>query len=564
MDWEKYRQAKMISAGTGAAFVEASQKNAEIIRKDIGEAIRQSSIFERAASREIMESIDLFNEGLQDSLSRIADGVENIDELVNRLGIFVNEASQRIILHLQAQNEILAVIAEAIPNPLLTSSKELKKRGEEALKNGWIDEAEADFREAIKLHYPDYIVHFYLGDIYLYHRSSKELPQAREYFLAAAKYAKPQSQNFASRAHYFAGFVSYLLKDLAGAIANTREAIGLNPNDILAQYMLAKYLALNKEAEESLQYLRQVIRADCDYVLKIALDHDFDGIRPRVDELILRLKNEVQSEVEKIERVILPNLQIAKAHLFAPRFKSALQEIENYIEKARKYLEGGDYIDAIRAKENIILARNSLQKIQAEIRGQELQEIGRIEESHCLLAKEISYLKKAIYFPRLGRRLKKKILALDRFLATKEKIFSEEDFAITLEYEKELSQAEKDFFSLRQKSGAVAKELKEKETVRRNWLRQQRRVNFQQWLKKETREEILVSLVLFLYRWVKYSFLGALMCAIFPLSVLINERNNNLETWFVYLALSLSIGFLLTFVDTVKEIREYMRRRVKR
>src|SRR5262249_7707105 len=109
-----------------------------------------------------------------------------------------------IVWRLEMRQEKLTRILEEIRLAEVgREARAYRTRAERAYLNGWYEEALGDFLEAEKRNYPDYTVHRSIAQIYLYHIVN--LPQALEYFLKAAKYARPSDPKQAAEAHYFAG-----------------------------------------------------------------------------------------------------------------------------------------------------------------------------------------------------------------------------------------------------------------------------------------------------------------------------------------------------------------------
>ena len=125
-----------------------------------------------------------------------------------------------------------------------------------------------------------------------------EAGEARTYYLYAAKYADPHSPYHAALAWMYAGFVCYLQRDDAAAIAHARRATELCPSLLEAIYSHAKFAAAGGQADVAIPSLERAVRADRNYAIKARLDPDFEKIEAAVTELMERLRDEARQEAE--------------------------------------------------------------------------------------------------------------------------------------------------------------------------------------------------------------------------------------------------------------------------
>jgi tetratricopeptide (TPR) repeat protein len=147
-----------------------------------------------------------------------------------------------LLWELQLQSGTMQSILEAVQSPLDTAGTELRRRAEEAYRNGWHEEALGDLLESERKNYQDFTVHRLIGNLYLYHLV--DLPKALEYLRKAAKYSRPRSTPMAAAAHYCAGVVCGLLQSFADGFAEMSQATELNPEFYEAFYMQAAFAAL--------------------------------------------------------------------------------------------------------------------------------------------------------------------------------------------------------------------------------------------------------------------------------------------------------------------------------
>src|SRR5262249_35229038 len=149
-----------------------------------------------------------------------------------------------------------------------------------------------DFLEAEKRNYPDYTVHRSIAQIYLYHIVN--LPQALEYFLKAAKYARPSDPKQAAEAHYFAGIVCVIERRLAPALEQLRQATQLNPELAEAHYQQSCVASLLGDGAQAISSLARAIEGDARYYERAKSDAAFDSIRPQVQFLLDQLMRPVR------------------------------------------------------------------------------------------------------------------------------------------------------------------------------------------------------------------------------------------------------------------------------
>jgi WD40 repeat protein len=204
------------------------------------------------------------------------------------------------IWRLQMQHTaLLDVLQEIRLAEFERAARAFRTRAERAYLNGWYEEALADFLAAEERNYPDYVVLRSIAHLYLYHLIN--LPKALEYFGKAAKYARPFDSQQAAEAHYFAGLVCLLQQQPEAALAQLQAAVTLLPEFAEAHYQRAGIAALLGQAEESIASLEQAINGDARYYERAKTDSMFDTIRPPIEELLARLVQPVQAQVEQVK-----------------------------------------------------------------------------------------------------------------------------------------------------------------------------------------------------------------------------------------------------------------------
>ena len=255
----------------------------------------------KAADR-IVVSQDRIASGIDEvivELNRVTDGLEG-------LAAAFDWGFSEMVWQMEQQRELLEEILEVLRAPLDTQAKELRKRAEDAYRNGWIDDALKDFLESEKKNRYDFTIHHYIGNIYLFHKKNPD--KALEYYSKAAKYAKPKSPYHASLALLHEGLILYLDEDFEGACEATTTAIELCPELHEAYFQRAQYYAKLGQYDDALEDLQKAIEGDRYYCLKIDVEKDFDVMREKVRSFFKDWRNlaqtEAEEELEKAQEVI--------------------------------------------------------------------------------------------------------------------------------------------------------------------------------------------------------------------------------------------------------------------
>jgi tetratricopeptide (TPR) repeat protein len=240
------------------------------------------------------------------------------------------------------QQKALQEIATVLQAPLDTQAKELRRRAEFAYQNGWYQEALADFLQAEKQNYQDFMVHQSIANIYLYHERPANLDLSRDYYLKAAKYSLPVSKYHSALAHMYAGFVCYLQRDNIAAIQNAARATEIYPQLTEAYFNHAKFSASAGQAALAIPSLEFAIRSDRKYALKARADSDFENIEVQVNELMTRLYTETRTLAESKVREIRSNRYLCQI----TKVKTALSNAEGYLQ-FNSYFGNLDAITAV-------------------------------------------------------------------------------------------------------------------------------------------------------------------------------------------------------------------------
>lgn len=211
-----------------------------------------------------------------------------------------------IVWQLEQQRFVLEDILRVLQAPLDTQAKELRKRAENAYKNGWFDDALEDFLESEKKNRYDFTVHQYLGNIYFFEKKNPKM--ALEYYNKTVKYAKPASPYHASFALLHIGLLNYLHGDNMKACEATAEAIKLSPNLYEAHYQNAQYLANLGLYNDSIKHIKIAIEGDRYYCVKADTEENFNPMKKQLHLLFKELKNKAkykaESEVENAQELV--------------------------------------------------------------------------------------------------------------------------------------------------------------------------------------------------------------------------------------------------------------------
>ncbi|HSE97930.1 MAG TPA: hypothetical protein VLD57_06625 [Blastocatellia bacterium] len=336
---EDYEKA-IIEAGSGSMHVGLNSRDYQIAMES-GLGARGARL--ASAGSDTGCSIEL-------SYERLAGGLDRLNADFNLL---FGDIVWKLEMREETLNNILQEIRLA---EFEREARAYRNRAEKAYLNCWYEEALADFLEAEKRNYPDFAVHRSIASIYLYHLI--DLPRSYEYFLKAAKYARPTDARQSAEAFYFAGIVCAVQQRLEEAIANSREALALNPALYEAHYQQASMSALLGEGGAALESLETAIDGDPRYYERARTDRVFDSFRPQVQSMLDQLMKSVKQKLAEVRK----DAEILKRYVIArpekrQRIKSIFQTIEEQESAARTYGAG------LRFMETLAQAQSELKSI---------------------------------------------------------------------------------------------------------------------------------------------------------------------------------------------------------
>ena len=163
----------------------------------------------------------------------------------------------QVVWQLERSQDVLVGIVRALEEPLDTQARELRKRAQQAYRNGlatadetrrkWMEDALSDYLEATQRNRYDFTLHFDIATIFWHEKG--DLANAAAYYEEAARYAAPTSDYYASYALLHLGKVWRLRDEFDHAYSAAREAVRLTPTLAQASYDLALYCSLTRRYE---------------------------------------------------------------------------------------------------------------------------------------------------------------------------------------------------------------------------------------------------------------------------------------------------------------------------
>lgn len=255
-----------------------------------------------------------------------------------------------LVWQLEQQNTILKDILKVLQAPLDTHAKELKKRAEDAYRNGWYDDALQNFLESEKKNRYDFTIHHYLGNIFLFIKKNPE--RALEYYEKAIKYAIPKSSYHASISLLHIGVIYYLKKNFQKAYESSSEAIKLSPDLSEGYYQHAQYCACICKYGDAIEHLKIAILEDKYYCIKANSEKDFNVMKKQLKALFEELRdeacdrglmeiNEAQNTINYAETYGVYNNTIEAAREKLKKAKSLFKK-ENYFDYLYSIQEARD------------------------------------------------------------------------------------------------------------------------------------------------------------------------------------------------------------------------------
>lgn len=251
--------------------------------------------------------------------------------------------------------------------------------------NGLWEEALDNLLKAEERERTDYVVLHRIGMIYLYRPELLDVPNARDHFERAGKYAAVESgegavrlanilggpveggrlrenvmpadvpRRLAAETYLQAGRAAYVMGAFGDAAALSEKALSLNPDLLDAGFNQAKALVAAGSGTAAVTVLEPVIRRDRTYALKTTQDGDL-----ALDADVRRLLEKLREEAVNRARRELETLQTGFQKLVSPpedteeelirREKAIAEEFQSI----RLLIERDTYLEALAALDQIV------------------------------------------------------------------------------------------------------------------------------------------------------------------------------------------------------------------
>jgi tetratricopeptide (TPR) repeat protein len=318
------------------------------------------------AQLELADRIVVSQEGIEREVNsikaEIKEGLSSIEVGVKDLRATFEWGFSELIWRLEQEDEQLREILDTLQASLDTDARKLRNRAEKAYQNEWVVKALEDFLESEKRNSCDFTVHFYLGNIYLFHKGNAG--KALEYYEKAVKYAPSEVPYYAAFALLHVGLVKYLQTDFQAAYDATQKAIELYPNLYEAHYQHARYCSKLEKHGEALRHLSIAIKGDKYYCVKASIEKDFRDLTSDLGaflkEVFANTYDQAKSSVkeaaqfiEKTERDEACHLYFVEKWFYAPKYVAAcwdstpsLSEAKENLGVARDYLARESILDS--------------------------------------------------------------------------------------------------------------------------------------------------------------------------------------------------------------------------
>ncbi len=183
----------------------------------------------------------------------------------------------------------------------------VRYKSDNAYAKGNIQEALGNFLEMKSFIQNDFSSTISLGMVYLFHEIDKKM--ALDYFDKAIEYVRPFSSYYVSYTLLYKALIKRDFGLIEEAEKCSREAIKSSPGLSEAMYQNAQYNALLERPEKAIPLLKQVIKSDIVYCLKIKREKDFGQINSEVTKMFEEIRDKENEKVKK--RVEVENKSMA-------------------------------------------------------------------------------------------------------------------------------------------------------------------------------------------------------------------------------------------------------------
>jgi hypothetical protein len=256
----------------------------------------------------------------------IEQGIGNVAGAIEAFHADFTYSFSLLVEQMRIQTGLLAALIDkldaihnTLKSPTATQAREFYQIGCERLSRGLLDKAMNALQKSAELNDTDFFTQFQMGKLYLYGINDDDnvvdLAKAKGHLLEAARYAKaeaaidPTFLRLAAQACLHASIAAYAGIDENGQaprnVALLKEADSLasralqyDPELGEAFFHRAKYCALLK-GPNTTSLLKSAIQLDRDYAVKVDLDAAFEGCRPKITQLLERLRDEARAQAEE-------------------------------------------------------------------------------------------------------------------------------------------------------------------------------------------------------------------------------------------------------------------------
>lgn len=321
LTWNQYLQAE--------SFVRDVRGGIDTSRTAIRSAISSQTRTLVASNEQLANrfgrAFDQMSGRLEMGMRAIEQGIGNVAGAIEAFHADFTYSFSLLVEQMRIQNGLLAALIDkldaihnTLKSPTATQAREFYQIGCERLSRGLLDKAMNALQKSAELNDTDFFTQFQMGKLYLYGINDDDnvvdLAKAKGHLLEAARYAKaeaaidPTFLRLAKQACLHASIAAYAGIDENGQaprnVALLKEADSLasralqyDPELGEAFFHRAKYCALLKEPNTT-SLLKSAIQLDRDYAVKVDLDAAFEGCRPKVTQLLERLRDEARAQAE--------------------------------------------------------------------------------------------------------------------------------------------------------------------------------------------------------------------------------------------------------------------------
>lgn len=350
VDYYAHRQYNRFLNVLGVGIQKVAREHAETIAKANLKAGREISRTLQDGFQGVQEQQAQIHNALLDQTQVIQQGMEaieiSIDEGFDKVALGLNEVAGRVdqvsnvviqtgeklsqglaglkssmdmgMMNIVSQFELqrteikegFDLLTNILENNRKTEARERYRDGKEAYDKylqhpdepQFLTDALEYLKESVGIYRGNAFCHLYLGHIYQEPAKYYDLNRSLEHYKLCATYAKGMpNDGLAALGYFMAGWISYVLEDVEGAIELSEKAlefdqVGLPEN----YYNLAKFFACNKQEEKAIQYLDIAVRKfDPMYTLKASIDEDFSHVQEALDDYFIQIRDEEAKALEK-------------------------------------------------------------------------------------------------------------------------------------------------------------------------------------------------------------------------------------------------------------------------